>query len=687
MRYALVFMFTIMISTPIFSQKYLALETFNVDSLQLVLPYQQGIERINTLNWLAHSLSYEDYDSGKKYGEEAMSLAIELDYQEGIARAHNGIGFVEVFQGNYPEALNHVIESLRIYEKMDQKNNVAKMNYIIAACHYLAGNHEKVIEYCKISLEKYRECHETSVTAGSVRDTILVISLLTESCTHQGLKEEALEYTLQFYKVAEANEFGITERMLWTFLVGAHYYMNGENDSASIYFKKALAFPDVNQDIQALKYRPLSFLGYMHHEAGDFDTAILYLQTALEWYEKNGFLYWALEASNTMGWCYFKNDQMIASEKFFKRSERIFDEMLLKNSWFRHDSLKYIVSYGIELYFPLATRYMQEMMWKEGISLYYMLFKIYDINGRTPEALKYHISYSDAVDTLDVIERSRETIELQTMYESESKDRQISTLFLENELKESRLMQTRYFLIGSAGLFILLMMIGYILFRQNKLKADQQKLILQQRLFRSQMNPHFIFNSLASIQNFIVKQDSKKANIFLSRFSDLVRSILDNSTREYITFEKEIKTIRNYLELQKVRYIETLDYSIDIDETIDKENMKIPPMLAQPIIENAIEHGIKYKEDKGKVKVRFKLNLNTIIFEVEDDGVGREKAMEMMLKQDKGHQSLATSIARERIQILNKKLKQKISFQIIDLKNEMNKPVGTLVTFKIPVIF
>jgi LytS/YehU family sensor histidine kinase len=121
------------------------------------------------------------------------------------------------------------------------------------------------------------------------------------------------------------------------------------------------------------------------------------------------------------------------------------------------------------------------------------------------------------------------------------------------------------------------------------------------------MNPHFLFNSLASIQNYIINEDSGNASIYLSRFSQLVRNILDNSVEEYVPVEKEIETIKNYFELQKVRYAGKFDFNIEVDEAIDQENMMIPPMLAQPFIENAIEHGIKHKETNGHINIRFLL--------------------------------------------------------------------------------
>lgn len=198
------------------------------------------------------------------------------------------------------------------------------------------------------------------------------------------------------------------------------------------------------------------------------------------------------------------------------------------------------------------------------------------------------------------------------------------------------------------------------------------------------MNPHFIFNSLTSVQNFILQHDDIKASVYLSRFSDLVRNILNNSQVEMITLEEELNTVENYLELQRIRFPEKFDYSIEVDEILDPESIFLPPMLSQPFIENAIEHGIKSKGSKGHINVMFKKQNGSLVFEIEDDGIGRQMAQEILLKHDKDHKSLATYITRERIRILNKKLTQKISLNIIDLKNDLAEAMGTRVVFKIP---
>jgi len=181
-------------------------------------------------------------------------------------------------------------------------------------------------------------------------------------------------------------------------------------------------------------------------------------------------------------------------------------------------------------------------------------------------------------------------------------------------------------------------------------------------------------------------QDNELARLNLSRFSQLIRNILDNSTEDYVPLQKEIETIRHYLELQQVRYAGQFTYNLTVDEKIDEESMMIPPMLAQPFIENSIEHGIRHKDTTGHIEIRFLLEGKLIRFEVEDDGVGREKSREIEMKQGRIHRSLSTSITHDRLVKLNKKLKTKIRMDITDLKNNLGEACGTKVTFGIPVV-
>jgi tetratricopeptide (TPR) repeat protein len=686
MKIAAAFLFTLLLSLPCFPQKYLTLPYYNVDSLLQLLPDQQGEERVNSLNCLAVMLFYEKTDLSIAYTEEAMNLAKELDYDQGIADAFRNWGYIYQYQGNFPKALDNYIEALSLCEELDLKHTVGWIYYDIARTHFLASNYEKTIEYGYKALDVFRERKDRGSTVGDVRDTVLVYGGLALAYRLTGDPGKAVEMNRMVLDLMNRNHFEKAVLAIFTWSVGYDYHSLDEIDSAKAYMHRTLAFPDENMNIQGIKARTEFTLGQMYRWEGNFDSALYYYQKADQWYRNNGILFWAGQTAMDLGWIYFKQNDFEKAENYLKQSVSIFNEMLLKNSWYSHDSLKHIVTFGLELFSPMPPMQMKSMMWEYGCNAFFRLYKLNETRSRTAEALKYHIAYSDALDTLNLLNQNMAIIELQTRYETEQKEKQIALLAHENEFKAYKLNQSRIFIFGLAGLVLLIAILAVIIIRMNTFREKQISLLLQQKLLRSQMNPHFIFNSLVSIQNFILNEEPAVAGKYLSKFSKLVRNILDSSFEEYIPLEEEISTIENYLDLQKVRYSDKFDYSIDIDPDIDNESMMIPPMLAQPFIENAIEHGIKHKEGKGRIGIRCWRWNDVAIFEVEDDGVGREKAMEILQKQDKEHKSLATAITKERIAALNRRSKKKITLEIIDLKDDLGKARGTLVRFGIPLI-
>jgi len=251
---------------------------------------------------------------------------------------------------------------------------------------------------------------------------------------------------------------------------------------------------------------------------------------------------------------------------------------------------------------------------------------------------------------------------------------------------EVRIEKERYIIIALGGVILIIILLFIMFYRQWQLKYHQRILSLEQRLLRSQMNPHFIFNSLMNIQNFMLSNDVKKANNYLTRFARLVRAILENSREEFIPLEEEIDMLRNYLDLQKLRHNNKLDYEISVHEHIMTEDILIPPMLIQPFVENAIEHGILLKKGKGHVNIEISQNNEYLLVIINDNGVGRKEAMARRKKPQKTQRSLSTMITRERIELYNSKAKTKIELKISDIKDENAKTIlGTSVKLKIPL--
>jgi tetratricopeptide (TPR) repeat protein len=316
--------------------------------------------------------------------------------------------------------------------------------------------------------------------------------------------------------------------------------------------------------------------------------------------------------------------------------------------------------------------------------VYDCLYMTYTRLGDYRQALEYYILTRKSEEEI----YQKQNQDLITLMEAEAKDERtknrIDLLARDNELKALAIRQSRTLNLGIAGLFVVVVLIGLLFLRQNKMKNEHKTVLLEQKLLRLQMNPHFIFNALSNILNFIDMKENEKASVYLTTFGRLLRTTLESTREDMVPFEKEVSSLGNYLELQKLRYREKFEYAIEVDEKIDREDMSIPPMLVQPFIENAIEHGIRHKKTPGRIEVRFLLRGRKIVCEVEDDGVGREKAWEAEVNERAGHRSLATDIIRDRINTLNKKFKQKIQLEIIDKLSENSGAMGTKVVLDLP---
>ena len=219
---------------------------------------------------------------------------------------------------------------------------------------------------------------------------------------------------------------------------------------------------------------------------------------------------------------------------------------------------------------------------------------------------------------------------------------------------------------------------AFFFYRSNQ----QQKLannLLALKSLRSQMNPHFIFNALNSVNNYIAKNDERSANRYLSDFSTLMRAVLENSEEDFIPLSKELELLELYMKLEHSRFPDKFDYQLNIDESVDIDSFQIPPMLLQPYIENAIWHGLRYKDKKGFLHINVvKSDQNAINIIIEDNGIGRKKSAELKTKNQKKQKSKGMGNISKRIAILNDMYKDKVDVAISDLEKDGN---GTKVLF------
>jgi ligand-binding sensor domain-containing protein/two-component sensor histidine kinase len=225
--------------------------------------------------------------------------------------------------------------------------------------------------------------------------------------------------------------------------------------------------------------------------------------------------------------------------------------------------------------------------------------------------------------------------------------------------------------------------------RQEQAKSATQNRIneLEQLALRSQMNPHFIFNCLNSIQNFLLQSNFEKTNEYLTSFAHLIRQTLDNSSRSSISLENECRYLSSYLELESMRFGHSFLYDIEVDPDIDTNNTFIPTMILQPYVENSIRHGLRYRQDGVKtVKIVFRKRGNTMVCIVEDNGIGRKKAAEMKSFIHVEYQSKGMTLTAERIAALNRRQDIPITVDVIDMEEDGNA-TGTQVIVRIPNVF
>ncbi|MGK0426852.1 MAG: LytS/YehU family sensor histidine kinase [Ulvibacter sp.] len=192
------------------------------------------------------------------------------------------------------------------------------------------------------------------------------------------------------------------------------------------------------------------------------------------------------------------------------------------------------------------------------------------------------------------------------------------------------------------------------------------------------MNPHFIFNALNSVNSFISSNDERAANKYLNEFSQLMRAVLENSEEDFISLEKEIKLLELYIKLEHFRFKDKFDYTLNVSEDIRLSKFVIPPMLLQPYIENAVWHGLRYKEDKGWLEINFEqLDSETIKISIIDNGIGRKKSIEFKTENQKKQNSKGMGNIQKRILILNEMYKDKID---VTIENVFENGEGTMVT-------
>lgn len=340
----------------------------------------------------------------------------------------------------------------------------------------------------------------------------------------------------------------------------------------------------------------------------------------------------------------------------------------------------------------------------ESLDNYRLMYTILKAEGNYKLALEQLETYLDKYIILIGERNKKKLSELQARYEANFKEQEINALTRKNELQNLQLSQQRYLITGLSLLVLLIVGGVYLAYRQKQLKLNQhltnlelvetkKRLELEKQFraselkaIRSQMNPHFLFNALNSIQEYIVSNERKLAGKYLGKFADLMRIYLEHSQVKSVTLREEIEAMKLYLELEKLRFEDAMQFEITIAADVNEETI-LPSMFLQPYVENAIKHGLLHKKNERQLKIDIKQDENYLICTIQDNGIGRAESLRINKIRKKSHASFAMQATKSRLELLNQDRTHPIQEQIVDLKDENNQPLGTKVVLKIPLFY
>lgn len=315
-------------------------------------------------------------------------------------------------------------------------------------------------------------------------------------------------------------------------------------------------------------------------------------------------------------------------------------------------------------------------------SAFLSLADLYEKNGQTTKALSAYKKYSGAISRKEAQSESRlveksELVRKQKKIEEYTKN--VSIGQREEAIEQATVFRQQLVIYGLLVIIAIIGVTSFFIYKNAQASKLANRLLALKSL-RGQMNPHFIFNALNSVNQFISQQDERTANRFLSEFALLMRLVLENSQEDFIPLQKEQEILSLYLKLEHYRFRDKFDYEIKIDENINPEAIQIPPMLIQPYIENAVWHGLRYKNEKGKLHLHFYRQNGNLVAEITDDGVGRQRSAELKTENQKKHNSTGLKNIEERLAIINKVYRLDYRVHIEDRENN-----GTRVSVYLPV--
>ncbi|MGZ3844790.1 MAG: tetratricopeptide repeat-containing sensor histidine kinase [Flavisolibacter sp.] len=602
----------------------------------------------------------------EQYQTQLLDLCPKLKDAETCAKAYYSLASLLEKQDKKQECLKAKITALQWFEKAGDEQYQAELCDELFFAFYDRGEFEKALDYGNKALQLAKKINQNAGPAdfsnALVQQTLLSMSELYKTA---GDYQTALSF------LRDGREFHFQHKAINTWgmepELGDIFLLLGETDSAYSYIQ-----PYVNVKNIAFASNMWPRMGDVYFLTGSYDSALYYYDKAIDTMKPRAMIegpQYALMRS------YFGKAKIYAERKNYKTA------LVYARESYRYASLRSSIDYIL--------------------NINNLLSQLFHKTHNNDSAYIYSRRYIELKDSV----LNRQFYFRLNSYKKASEDEkrvgQIQLLNKENQLNQSKLKQQAIVRNSLAIGLVLLIIAGAFLIRslhfkrknemllrrhvESKLKIQQlQSVELEMQALRAQMNPHFIFNCLSSINSFILKHEAKTASSYLARFSRLMRMVLQNSQKEIVTLEDELQMLRLYLEMERLRFKDSFDYAITFLNEMDVDNIFIPPLILQPFCENAIWHGLMHKGDRGLLSIELMMKEGVLVCIITDNGVGRENAEALKSKTAEKKKSLGLQITEGRLALLNRN-KQIALYEIEDMKDGNGIALGTRVTIRISI--
>lgn len=588
----------------------------------------------------AYSHRYDANDSLRYFATKVLECTKASGQRNEHMDALTVVGVTYLRESNYSEALRYFRQAEFECQEMDDSLNLAKVYINIGSCYQSMDSSAKAMEILMSSAEILEQYNDSSHLLYVYTNIGALLGVI-------GRHDEQLEFSRKAFEMAGGK---LNSRVALG--LGSNLSINllkhGMVDSSEALALRVLA------ESRKINYSKtltqiLNHLANISIKKEEFEQALIYTDEVLTY--EGSFTH-----NHTFGDAY--NYRGAALLQLNRVAEAI---RSLEKAWEYAGAENTVIS-------------------KERVLR--NLPKAYAMNGDYKKAYENMELLKLYADTLMREENLRIVNELETKYRTEKKEQQVRDLRQMNEITTLKLRQRNIWIGVLAVVALLVAGSIYFVSRQRLLKQQQETLENRLLSLRVQLNPHFIFNALTAVQNYMLSgKDLREAVRYLSNFAKVMRAFLEYNQEERITLDKELNALELYVGIQKLRFNNGFEFNVEVDEEIDPEEVQVPPMILQPLIENAIEHGIR-NLDNGKITLKYELQDNSLLMRLTDNGIGRTNAGESGPKSQE-KTSLATRITTERIGLLNRKGEGKYSLEIRDLNED---GTGTEVIFKIPYV-